>query len=247
VKNLKTKIENYLEKIETIELQCHENIIKKDIEQGILDFTEKLENIKKLKDLVKKQNKENIANKLLLEEFLIEADLHFLKFCKAFSTGNYGTAWDDLQTTINNYWFALGIAEQIGADSSQINEKIGKCKDIKDQYPRQLFASPGILVKRIECSICGKETQDCSHIKGRAYDGEMCVWIMKDVEIQELSLVTNPEDPRCRMAPLEGDFEKGNFKNFNKKERKVIMKKTRQMKNIIIKEPGNFTQRFQNM
>jgi hypothetical protein len=129
---LKNKIETYLDKIQAIELQCQENINKKDLEQGISDLAESLETIKKLKNFVKKQNKENVANRLLLEELSTEANLCFLKFCKAFSVGKFGIAWDELQTALNNYWFALGIAEQIGVDSTLITMKNSKCNDIKN-------------------------------------------------------------------------------------------------------------------
>lgn len=50
---------------------------------------------------------------------------------------------------------------------------------------------------RGRCSFCSAEDFDCEHVPGRVYDGEKCVRIVYEMNIDEVSLVPFPEDPRC--------------------------------------------------
>lgn len=59
--------------------------------------------------------------------------------------------------------------------------------------------SPGMIVHRVECSICGENAEDCEHIRGQTYDGQVCARRMKDLEVLEVSLVGRPADPDARI------------------------------------------------
>jgi hypothetical protein len=59
--------------------------------------------------------------------------------------------------------------------------------------------SPGMLVREAECSICGRDPDLCEHIKGRVYDGETCVRIVKQVDLLEVSFVARPAQPDARI------------------------------------------------
>jgi hypothetical protein len=72
----------------------------------------------------------------------------------------------------------------------------------------RLGMSSGEIYKSIECSICGDHPQDCAHIKGRIYDDERCVWIIKDVDILEFSFVGRPRHPDARIESMSvGDAD----------------------------------------
>ena len=63
-------------------------------------------------------------------------------------------------------------------------------------YPYKVFCSPEYIIKKKECSICGKEQNPfsgCKHIAGKIYGGEMCYSIVKDIDFLALALVTNPD------------------------------------------------------
>ncbi len=61
---------------------------------------------------------------------------------------------------------------------------------------------------RIECSICGLATSECSHIRGRQYDDDVCVHIVMDYEVSEVSVVGRPSVPDARVHSQSVDLAK---------------------------------------
>ena len=52
--------------------------------------------------------------------------------------------------------------------------------------------SIGFSFRTPECSACGKDIRSCDHVPGRAYDGHVCHFIMRDViEVIEGSVVAS--------------------------------------------------------
>jgi hypothetical protein len=50
---------------------------------------------------------------------------------------------------------------------------------------------------RGHCSICSADDLGCDHIPGQTYDGELAVRMVHKVDLEEISVVPFPEDPRC--------------------------------------------------
>jgi hypothetical protein len=80
--------------------------------------------------------------------------------------------------------------------------------------------SVGVVIRAAECSICGSDPEDCPHIRGRTYNGRMCVLRITDAEILEILLVGRPAMPDARIhritvdqadlhAALGSDFRRG--------------------------------------
>jgi hypothetical protein len=60
--------------------------------------------------------------------------------------------------------------------------------------------SPELLIKKRECSICGESPDSCSHITGRSYDGEFCVYQPTSFEpIGAVAMVSRPAQPDARI------------------------------------------------
>lgn len=56
--------------------------------------------------------------------------------------------------------------------------------------------SVGCAMGRVTCSICGKDAYECEHLKGRTYDGDLCVYVLSDpIDAYELSFVAVPAQP----------------------------------------------------
>ena len=70
-------------------------------------------------------------------------------------------------------------------------------------FPPQVFVSAGMRIKHQECSICGREYEDCEHLKGMPYMGEFCNAIISDIEIDHVGIVTNPADKNCRITEFQ--------------------------------------------
>lgn len=62
-------------------------------------------------------------------------------------------------------------------------------------FPYRMFLSPGFTKRSVSCSVCGQRLtprRPCAHRLGHLYDGEMCCHRSEDVNMIEISLVTNP-------------------------------------------------------
>ena len=60
--------------------------------------------------------------------------------------------------------------------------------------------SVGCATRKCTCSICGKDiwSAECSHIRGKTYDGKPCVGILKDAaDAYEWSFVAVPAQPKA--------------------------------------------------
>lgn len=59
--------------------------------------------------------------------------------------------------------------------------------------------SPGYIVRAAECSICHVDPEDCGHIAGHTYGGEVCHRILTELDILEVSFVGRPASPDARI------------------------------------------------
>jgi hypothetical protein len=72
-------------------------------------------------------------------------------------------------------------------------------------FPPQIFLSSGLIVRSQICSICGLEYNDCSHVVGRPYWGELCFRHLRDFTANHIAIVTNPANKRCRITQFNTD------------------------------------------
>ena len=62
-------------------------------------------------------------------------------------------------------------------------------------YPYRLFYSPGMIVHKCRCSVCGADFnvfKSCPHQRGLIYDGILCSGINEEFDMSEISIVTKP-------------------------------------------------------
>jgi predicted metal-binding protein len=57
-------------------------------------------------------------------------------------------------------------------------------------------------VRKWECSIRHENLEECPHEVGRRYDDLICQMIARDIQAIELSVVSVPQDPRCRIIDM---------------------------------------------
>lgn len=70
---------------------------------------------------------------------------------------------------------------------------------IEKAYPYKLFTSCGFIFEGFECSICSQniDGDECSHIKGDLYAGEMALAIARKIKVLDhISLVEKPKNKR---------------------------------------------------
>ncbi len=62
--------------------------------------------------------------------------------------------------------------------------------------------SPELAVRRLNCSICGQNYEDCSHMEGKFYDNEICACLIDNMEPLNVTIVTTPEEPKSRVTDM---------------------------------------------
>jgi hypothetical protein len=153
-----------------------------------------------LKEEMIAREDEDSANAALSLEAMMRALANELGMWIALKEDKPGLAWDELISAQNTAGMAMRahhIADNLGGYVERLHamEKL--------LFPPQVFFSPGMVIDRSECSICGKEYSECDHIKGKAYMGKMCTRIIKEVkELREISVVYEPIDKRCRIHKI---------------------------------------------
>lgn len=148
---------------------------------------------------------ENSANCMLSLENLIDAIINELEMWIVLKENNPDKAWDLLinaqyaiRTSAQAHCIALELNAEGYANKLHLIEKL--------LFPLQIFFSPGFVIERAECSICGKEYGECEHIIGKAYMGKMCHQkITKIKKIEEISIVEEPANKQARTLQFTDD------------------------------------------
>jgi hypothetical protein len=147
------------------------------------------------KDKAIAEKAEDSANAFLALEFMIKSLTEEFRFYLALKGDDPDAAWDHL---VNAQSYAAN-AMKSHAVASDLEEYIKRLHDLERLlFPQPLFLSAGFIVRESECSICGAEYGECDHIKGRPYMGKLCARIVKEADLQEASVVSDPADKHCR-------------------------------------------------
>lgn len=67
--------------------------------------------------------------------------------------------------------------------------------------------SAAYVVKKSECSICGRSPSECSHISGELYEGQQCYRLVTEADLLEVSLVGRPRQPDARIERISLGLE----------------------------------------
>ena len=166
---------------------------------------ERLEECLRLKEASITASDENLADALLSVEYVLRAVFQELSMWIALKEGRSKEAWDCLVVAQADIRCAMK-AHRIGANVQSYAAILDRIEHVV--FPPQLFLSIGIRVGRYECSICGREYGTCGHIVGRAYMGELCSRLPRELgELDHCAFVENPADKRCRTETTEVDGE----------------------------------------
>lgn len=162
---------------------------RKPVVNQILDELER-----KRKEAVSSGDKE-FADNCWRESETLKVNIRYIEAFDKIKSQKYRDAWHDLERC------------EIDAGSIERNSDSNffiksRCHFIKNQvpkwqslYPYCVFVSPGFKVGYYTCSICDHKIRPrsrCSHVKGKIYSGELCVHVVHDMEMLEVSIVTKP-------------------------------------------------------
>ena len=64
----------------------------------------------------------------------------------------------------------------------------------------RIGVSPKMLIGEVRCSVCNHIFEQCEHISGELYDGQLCVREIRRIDrIEEISFVRRPGQPDARI------------------------------------------------
>jgi hypothetical protein len=176
-----------------IEIQLEEIDVLKFYDEALQSIKEKF---------IFSKDEEN-ANQILCVQYLTRTIMHELSFLVCSKQDKMDEAWDNLvhaQILVQNV-----VRNQINNANNLTNyiERLHFYEAL--MFPKMKFSSIGGIVIENECSICGKDYEECDHLKGKFYMGEMCCKIIKKFEPEEVSLVDNPANKMCRIITITND------------------------------------------
>lgn len=166
--------------------------------QAFVEFAEK----------IKSENKFNFTeeelNLILCQIISAEALISELRMLVSLKESDMDSAWGHLISAQNQT--AIVASNNPTSDGSYLNGYIKKLDGYeKLLFPRMMFASTGGLIKETRCTICGDSYEECDHLKGKMYHGELCTREILKIELEEVSIVKNPANKMCRQLAVELD------------------------------------------
>lgn len=173
-----------------------------------------VEKSKELKSSNKEKYSEEELNLILFMIYVIEAVQFELTMIVNLKENEMTMAWGSLVQA----QLMIGVAAKNHPfTENRLNGYIERLESYeKLLFPKMMFASTGYLIKKTRCTTCGKEYDECNHIRGRFYHGELCVQEIHEAELEEVSIVENPANKLCRVLSVE--FEGKQVDTFTLKE-----------------------------
>ena len=144
---------------------------------------------------------EESANTILAMELSVRTVREELEVWIALKENRPEDAWNHLISAQDLCASAIAVRHQIMMPSQGLENLERKLLVLEQVvFPPQMFCSVGGRARHRECSICHGDYEECGHVKGRAYMGETCHVILSECELEEVSLVDDPADKRCRLT-----------------------------------------------
>jgi hypothetical protein len=162
-----------------------------------------LENIKnelgQLKQEMIQLGDEDAANLILSLEHISSAIIEEFSMWIHLKEDNPNTAWDNLINAQDHAVTAIQVHKL--AEEFEIESYINRLHALERVlFPHQVFVSAAMIIGETTCSICGNDSDECEHIPGKPYMGEICLAVVsRIISADHVAIVENPADKRCRI------------------------------------------------
>jgi len=169
-------------------------------QQAVKDLSKLEDELSKKKDSSIKSNNNDEANAYLSLGCAVTSLSCNIKMWILLKEEKPDQAWDELVNAQSNATSALK-AHSVSSHLERYSQLLHVIEKII--FPPQVFTSTGLIVKEEECSICGESYEDCEHIAGKPYLGIFCSIFVKDMQLNEVSIVNEPADKTCRITHFD--------------------------------------------
>lgn len=177
--------------------------LPRDIErqrESIKELTELFEESAQVREDVIREGDEDAANQLLALRCMINALRYDLKMWIDLKEEQWAAAWNSM-VDAQDFAKSARAAHEF-AYHCNVENYLAKLEAIESVvFPPQMFYSPGLLVERFTCTLCGEDYRECDHIAGKPYWGFFCRRSMEEpAGAREVSIVDNPADKKARIT-----------------------------------------------
>ncbi len=141
-----------------------------------------------------KRGDEATSKQLWCYETILHIQDTYLAAFAALRSGSFYEAWTLLER-VEIAGHSLERHCTTEDDPHRVRFIAAHTKKLQSIFPYKWFMSPGVASRRTECSICRARVNPrklCGHRKGEIYGGEECIHQVSEMNIVEISFVTNP-------------------------------------------------------
>lgn len=155
------------------------------------------------------QENNHLANTFFVYKEIYQSHLNYVTTFNLLKKHDFYNAWCLLETieialvTIKDNIEYIDNAGEFGIDFLT-----NMVRNWQALFPYKIFFSSRELIKELKCSICNQKRHlinDCGHVKGRVYNGVLCVDIVVDFEIITYDIVSNPVNKYSVPFSSDGD------------------------------------------
>jgi hypothetical protein len=150
-----------------------------------------------------------IANLMLSLQCFASCIASQFEMYQRLKSGQPDAAWDALVDAQEYIQIAIQADDHV--DYRVHSDRLRMAEELL--FPRPAFQSCGIVYRAGNCTICGRRFDSCEHEEGSVYIGRLCREVnRRDIKLNEISLVPEPRDKRCRVVAWEDD--EGVYRNW---------------------------------
>lgn len=135
------------------------------------------------------------ANAAFRAQMIVSATKDFLEMWVLLKQNEAVGAWKKLAEAQES----IRIAERIETAEETRRFLLHLLAAEKTVFPPQLYLSSAYIYDEAFCSICDERHGDCAHVAGRIYMGQICRRVIRESRMQEVSIVLDATDKRCRV------------------------------------------------
>jgi hypothetical protein len=174
--------------------------IQEDTRDNLLNIHDEVRTAKRA--AINTKNEE-LANLLLGCQCIAKALAQEINCWILIKSGEPHKAWASLVDAQEN---AI-LSSKTPAASDCLTQCINRLFRIEEiAFPSLVFVSSGLTHDRGKCSICGSFFEDCDHVEGLIYCGQVCAEIgFTRVTADDVAIVESPRDKRCYVQNIEGE------------------------------------------
>lgn len=198
VKNLFDEFNDVIERADKIAIFTRDIELQKDQVTKLSEFIDKATELKNDNKERFSEPELNLILCLIISADAVKSEISMIISLKR---NEMTIAWGHLVQAQNSV--AIVARNHPISDGEFLNGYVSKLNSFeKTLFPSMIFASTGGIIKKSICAICKTDYEECYHIKGKMYNGELCVREIHEMDLEEVSLVENPANKLCRQLKI---------------------------------------------